>query len=138
MRDGALYFFVLLIVNVIGLGLARRLELIEPVSTWIALVTTIFTTRFILDLHEVADTLAREDLTQASDSEPGSLLSMAFRTHPNGLPCDLSRTRGPLRSVYGVLTHVATVDDWDESQYGIEDHSVAAAAEHPQPNQLSP
>ncbi|KAH9899284.1 hypothetical protein C8Q73DRAFT_787183 [Cubamyces lactineus] len=123
------WYSVLLIVNVIGLGLARRLEvwLIEPVSTWIALVTTIFTSRFILDLHEVADALVCGDTTQAS--EPGSLPSIAFRTHPNRLSRDLTHTQGSSRSLYGAtLTHVTAVDDWDEPQDGPEDTDVTAGS----------
>ena len=87
-------------------------------------VTTILTSRFILDLHEAADTLARGDATQFS--EPGTLPSMAFRTHPDGSSHGPTRARGVLSSIYGAsLTHVAALNDWDESQYAIDDLDMA-------------
>ncbi|EIW55133.1 uncharacterized protein TRAVEDRAFT_22899 [Trametes versicolor FP-101664 SS1] len=55
MRDGVLYFGVLLIANLIGLTLVRFFASIQPIYTWIAMLTAIMTARFILDLHEAAD-----------------------------------------------------------------------------------
>ncbi|KAL7277288.1 hypothetical protein ACG7TL_009144 [Trametes sanguinea] len=123
MRDGTLYFVVLLVANLIGLGLARRIELIEPMSTWIALslltesglndrVTAIFTSRFIIDLHEAADTLSREDTTQLT--EFGTLETIAF--HVDSRLAHTQHGSSASRSVYGaVLTDLSMTTEWNDS-----------------------
>ncbi|KAI0631153.1 hypothetical protein C8Q77DRAFT_1159851 [Trametes polyzona] len=111
MRNGTLYFVVLLLTNIVGLGLSRRIELIEPMSTWIAILTAILTSRFILDLHNAADTLG-----VAGESHPsGELDTLAFRTGAS------HGHAGARRSVYGaVITSItATTDsEWDDSEEG--------------------
>ncbi|RPD75587.1 hypothetical protein L226DRAFT_49377 [Lentinus tigrinus ALCF2SS1-7] len=54
MRDGTFYFTILLIINLVALSLSRAFQLIEAISTWIAVVTSIMMSRFILDLHAAA------------------------------------------------------------------------------------
>ncbi|KAI9067875.1 hypothetical protein FKP32DRAFT_219974 [Trametes sanguinea] len=90
---------------------ARRIDLIEPMSTWIALVTAIFTSRFILDLHEAADTLSREGTTQLTDF--GTLETIAF--HIDSRPPRARYGPNTSRSVYGaVLTDLSVTSDWDD------------------------
>ncbi|KAI0646487.1 hypothetical protein C8Q79DRAFT_1010106 [Trametes meyenii] len=48
--DGAMYFIVLLSANIAGLGLIHHFNLIEPMGMWISILTSIMTSRFILDL----------------------------------------------------------------------------------------
>ena len=81
-------------------------------------VTAIFTSRFILDLHEAADTLAREDTIQLSDF--GTLPSLVFRTQPSRS----THARRASRSIYDAdLMYATSMYDWDES-YDLEDAGV--------------
>ncbi|KAI0360496.1 hypothetical protein OH77DRAFT_1433901 [Trametes cingulata] len=57
LEDGTVYFLVLLAANVVGLSLIRHLCFLEPMSTWISVLTAIMTSRFILDLHDANDAL---------------------------------------------------------------------------------
>ncbi|KAI0703648.1 hypothetical protein C8T65DRAFT_654645 [Cerioporus squamosus] len=105
MRDGTAYFVVLLIVNLIGLALIRRLDLVEPMSTWIAIFTSILTSRFILDLHEASDRLCGDD---TRFTHFASLSMPVFRQPTSGQ-----------RSVYGtILTETTMEEDWEESDLG--------------------
>ncbi|KAI0371238.1 hypothetical protein BV20DRAFT_1051655 [Pilatotrama ljubarskyi] len=56
-QDGTMYFLVLLAANVVGLSLIRHLCFLEPMSTWISVLTAIMTSRFILDLREANDSM---------------------------------------------------------------------------------
>ncbi|KAI0366870.1 hypothetical protein BV20DRAFT_1094260 [Pilatotrama ljubarskyi] len=73
MRDGAIYFSVLLVANLVGLALVRSFTLIQPMSTFIATLTAIMTSRFILDLHDAADVRAGE--TSLTSRAGGNALS---------------------------------------------------------------
>ncbi|KAI0674493.1 hypothetical protein C8Q78DRAFT_1076127 [Trametes maxima] len=55
--DGAMYFIVLLSANIAGLGLIRHFNFIEPMGMWISILTSIMTSRFILDLLGANDAL---------------------------------------------------------------------------------
>ncbi|RPD61323.1 hypothetical protein L227DRAFT_652608, partial [Lentinus tigrinus ALCF2SS1-6] len=103
MRDGTVYFVVLLIVNLIGLALIRRIDLVEPMSTWIAIFTSILTSRFIIDLHEASNGYSGGDTRFTHFAS----LSMSVFRQPT--------TAG--RSVYGtILTERTAGKDFDESE----------------------
>ncbi|CDO70386.1 hypothetical protein BN946_scf184999.g26 [Trametes cinnabarina] len=105
MRDGALYFAILLVANVIGLGTIRSFSLIQPMSTWIGILTAIMTSRFILDLHEAADP------RMESSHEIGTLSTTVFSPRPaerGGMP--------PFDSVFGASTLGSGWFDDDEDK----------------------
>ncbi|KAH9899287.1 hypothetical protein C8Q73DRAFT_313597 [Cubamyces lactineus] len=105
-RDGTLYFVVLLLANLVGLSLVKSFELIQPMSTWIAILTAIMTSRFILDLHEAADPRAGHDA--CADLRVGTLsTTMRF---PGSAPGSLHARRTPSISiVFGTSTYAS---DW--------------------------
>ncbi|RPD75595.1 hypothetical protein L226DRAFT_522734 [Lentinus tigrinus ALCF2SS1-7] len=107
--------WVLLIVNLIGLALIRRIDLVEPMSTWIAIspltltsrfalrFTSILTSRFIIDLHEASNGYSGGDTRFTHFAS----LSMPVFRQPT--------TAG--RSVYGtILTERTAGEDFDESE----------------------
>ncbi|KAI0642706.1 hypothetical protein C8Q79DRAFT_230040 [Trametes meyenii] len=137
MIDGVLYFGVLLTANLIGLGLIRFLYLIQPMSTWIAIFTSIMTARFILNLHEAADPFSEDDLS-ALDVGPGTLSTTVFQGRV-GPPLSYSQSEsasgsdslGPRLGVVFASGPRATTRDWHADlevkpelgeRYGLEQH----------------
>ncbi|KAH9855385.1 hypothetical protein C2E23DRAFT_815610 [Lenzites betulinus] len=112
-RDGTMYFVVLLIANLIGLGLSRHIELVEPMSTWTAILTAILTSRFILDLHKAADGLGVA--ADAALTDLSTLPTLMF--HTRTFPTEHMYGKN---SVYGTVipaipTTATTEDSWDVS-----------------------
>ncbi|OSC97811.1 hypothetical protein PYCCODRAFT_1105342 [Trametes coccinea BRFM310] len=125
MRDGAIYFALLLIANSVALGLIKSFTLIQPMSTWIAILTSIMMSRFILDLHEAADPRADRDL---SSMELDTLSTTMFP-----FPTGTSRARPPpFDSVFGASTMASiwfcddddTLDDSWEGKNGDDEMSL--------------
>ncbi|EIW55125.1 uncharacterized protein TRAVEDRAFT_51249 [Trametes versicolor FP-101664 SS1] len=84
MRDGVLYFGVLLIANLIGLIIVRFFVFIQPINTWIAMLTSIMTSRFILDLREAADPgRYYDDLS----TNGGGISTLVFPSTSKPAPC---------------------------------------------------
>lgn len=55
MRDTTVYFLILFILNLIGMALGHLLNFIDPISTWIAIFTSILLSRLLLDLRKVSE-----------------------------------------------------------------------------------
>ncbi|KAI9065335.1 hypothetical protein FKP32DRAFT_518511 [Trametes sanguinea] len=113
MRDGALYFALLLVANSVALGLVRTFSLIQPMSMWIAIVTSIMTSRFILDLHEAADPRAGRDLS----SVELDTLSTTMFPPPVGAP---RGRQPPFDSVFGAST-IASMWFCDDDEDTLDD-----------------
>ncbi|KAL6304065.1 hypothetical protein BKA93DRAFT_306747 [Sparassis latifolia] len=64
---GTVYFASLLFLNVFALGIGQLADLMAVMTTWTAVITSILTSRFMLDLREAA-TVA--DLSGISESIP--------------------------------------------------------------------
>ncbi|KAL1949115.1 hypothetical protein VTO73DRAFT_10921 [Trametes versicolor] len=117
MRNGTLSFVVISVVNIIGLGLGKDEQLIEPMSTWTAAFTAIMTYRFLLNLHEVARVTAGNVTTQGGHSvtfhagQHDTLVFRASRGHQNGV----SRIADEINGVYGGASGAngEIEDEWD-------------------------
>ncbi|KAI0325334.1 hypothetical protein GY45DRAFT_1374823 [Cubamyces sp. BRFM 1775] len=121
------YEKVLLVTNVIGLILSRKIELVQPVTAFIGLLTSIFMSHFILDLHEAANVHAHENATMQV-SGLSTVTSIVFHNYPDGPPRGQTRSRSTSCSVYGArLTHISASDDWDEPQDNVEDTTMAGS-----------
>ncbi|KAI0642705.1 hypothetical protein C8Q79DRAFT_229321 [Trametes meyenii] len=71
-KDGILYFSVLLIINIVGLALSRTYEFIIPISAWVSALASIMSSRFILDLQAANESILvvdSGDLTTRSSSQ---------------------------------------------------------------------
>ncbi|KAI0676426.1 hypothetical protein C8Q78DRAFT_997302 [Trametes maxima] len=76
-KDGILYFSVLLIINIVGLALSRTYEFIIPMSAWVSGLASIMTSRFILDLQAANESILMVD---TGDSTTRSNTQIEFRT----------------------------------------------------------
>ncbi|KAI8976602.1 hypothetical protein BD414DRAFT_495968 [Trametes punicea] len=130
MRDGTLYFLALSVVNIVGLGLWHREEVIEPITTWTAVLTAIMTSRFMLDLHEVSRATSTSIRTTFSLGEhSGSGRQNGTLAFMHGVEeSAVSRIADEISGihVYGNMTGIDGVDgdrlggeaqwdeDWDE------------------------
>ncbi|KAI0777249.1 hypothetical protein BD413DRAFT_514922 [Trametes elegans] len=75
LRDGTTYFLLLLAANVVGLALSAQTDLLEPTTMVTSVLTSMLTSRFILDLHAAEKRLTRgglssNELATASLSDP--------------------------------------------------------------------
>lgn len=64
--DTIMYFSLLLIVNLIAIITGRSIDFIAPVTTWIAVLTSILLSRLLLDMREVSTGPAGESTTLSS------------------------------------------------------------------------
>jgi len=60
LRNGGVYFALLLILNVVGLGVGRDFFIVNGMSGLIANLTSILTSRYIINLRRVTDATATE------------------------------------------------------------------------------
>ncbi|KAI0674492.1 hypothetical protein C8Q78DRAFT_598928 [Trametes maxima] len=122
MRDGTMYFLVLLALNIVGLCLTRVFDLLEPSSTWISAVTAVMTVRFILDLHE-ADNARRAGMSGLTSCQLDVSIG-AIPSHPSLV----HRTQVHGNTVYDavIVTTYHAEEGSGEGQWGAESsHSSA-------------
>jgi len=67
--DGAAYFLILFIINVTGLAVGELLQYTIEIPTWIAILASILTCRFMLHLRHLADTNDDSNWTSCSESD---------------------------------------------------------------------
>ncbi|GBE89885.1 hypothetical protein SCP_1702110 [Sparassis crispa] len=87
LKDGTVYFASLLFLNVFALGIGQLADLMAVMTTWTAALTSVLTSRFMLDLREAATAVD----TSASDiSQPIPLRTMTLRYGPmNNEPSEI-------------------------------------------------
>lgn len=87
-KDTAVYFAFLLLLNVIGVGVAvGHLTFIEAVSTWTAILTSVLLSRLVLDLREVTATFGESKTTSISQTV-SSLKFIVSSTSPEDILMD--------------------------------------------------
>lgn len=86
-RDSSIYFGALFLTNFVSLvTLWHTWKFIEPVSTWIAVMTATLSSHFILDLRKVA---ARDDGEEFSEHDDIAMMTFSEDTtdsHPRMQP----------------------------------------------------
>ncbi|KZT12749.1 uncharacterized protein LAESUDRAFT_689532 [Laetiporus sulphureus 93-53] len=98
-RDSCLYFALLFITNFVSLAMLwHTWKYVEPVSTWIAIITATLTSHFILDLRKVsqrsdAAVLAEAEHMQASESfQLQATETIVFATESGQSVSDMQRS----------------------------------------------
>ncbi|KAI0642703.1 hypothetical protein C8Q79DRAFT_1013371 [Trametes meyenii] len=86
-KNGILYFGALLCLNIVAMALSRSYPdpLVTPVTLWLTVLTSILTSRFILDLQEANQSLSGYDTSTYStpdDSAPSPIPRRRWRAKP--------------------------------------------------------
>ncbi|OBZ67925.1 hypothetical protein A0H81_12162 [Grifola frondosa] len=114
MRDGTMYFLILLVINIAGLVMNRPFNgsYIYAMSTWIAIITAIMMCRFMLHLHEA-------DSNISGDSMGYAITTIVFRNATCVEHDDITGT------IYSTVELRRTVDDPNFADDGPEGIDVA-------------